>query len=331
MKRFLVASAVAAAVFGAAVPAGADTPLVMYKYDQASSGTSPTTINDTATGTAVNLTAGYGTAGAWTSITAGKGRTYDGTSGSADISGSLASTKVATSLSGITTATMEAVIDTTGDPNGASILSFDTTSIKDLFYISTVSAATHGGTSAIGISYNDAFVGFCPETAVGLHVLHVVADTGQATAANRILCYIDGASVALTSATYPAQNTAVDALGTNYANNRLCVACDGNTTIGLAAIKIYFVALYATVMSSGTVSSHSTALLANNDADPNSSSGTAGKPGMDFGAAPSAWNWAPPPCVTGGASPTRILVEDAPILRREIPYAFGGGFQECSL
>lgn len=241
------------------------TPLVLYKMDQASSGRTPTNVNDTAAGTAVNLPIGYGTATAWTAIGAGDGMSFDGT-GQA-VSGSLSGTKVATALAGATAISIEAVVNTSSAANFAEIFGFQSNAFDDICDISIGGASAQiivNGPSGTHVAFD------CP---LGLHHLLAVIDTTQATAANRILLYVDGSLASVNSSpttpTYPTQNSAIDAGFTNYANNRIVIGCLTSAAAQSFVGPIYFAALYAAALTSGDASSHSTALLANNDADPN--------------------------------------------------------------
>ncbi len=85
------------------------TPLLLYKADEASSGTTPTTVGDSSAGTALPLTITCGTGAAWKSIGAGKGLGWATSGNTGAVSGPLNGTKVETALAGATKATWEIV------------------------------------------------------------------------------------------------------------------------------------------------------------------------------------------------------------------------------
>ncbi len=227
-----------------------------------------TTINDTAPGTAVNGTATLGTGGAWSSIASGKGITF-GTGNAGIVTGSLASTKVATAFSGLKTASIEVRCDLASTGSTETMIYFgDNTGgaagimmQNDFGVVTLYACSTYVNSVDVG---------------TGLHTYHEVVDTTQATAANRVLLYKDASTVSLAGSSYPAQNTAIDVGITNYANNRLSLGCEGAVSINqVASGKIYYGAWYASALSSGTISANHTALASNNDADPNGGASTA--------------------------------------------------------
>lgn len=259
--RRLVAVAVILLASSRAIAA---TPLLLYKMDQASSGTTPTTVTDTSTGTAVNPTINYGSTGAWTSITAGKGQNFDSTSG--DKTGSLSGTKVATALAGATHASIEVVADTTANPGFGEMLGFESNAFDEILTLSTGNASF--GTKVVNLNLNNTVIVAVPAT-LGLHHFLAVVDTTQATAALRAIIYVDGTAPTPSTTAYPAQNATIDAGFTNYANDRIAIGCLTNAGTQEFIGPIYFAALYATTLTSTDATAHSTALLSNNDADPN--------------------------------------------------------------
>lgn len=325
MKRiqtFVVAAALLLSSY-----ASAATPLLLYLMDQASSGTTPTTINDTSTGTALNLTITYGT-GSWTSITSGKGMTFSATSGA--VSGSLSGTKVATATSGATQATWEVVADTSSYTGFNDIAGLQNTSFDDWFSLITGSS----GVNEVGVTGGGGTVWY--DVTPGLHRFQAVYDSTQATNTNRILLYVDGAAATVDSSpfapTYPAQNTAIDTGFTNYANNRVAIGCLVSAGTQSYVGPIYYAALYAAALTSGDATSHNTALSATNgnDANPNGVASTSYN-ALFFA---SQRSWSPPPCmVTSGAgSRYPVYVQDGPLLlRAALPIATTTSFSECTL
>lgn len=238
------------------------TPLLLYLLNEASSGTTPTALLDTATGTAVDLTITYGTS-SYTSIASGNGVNWNGACGA--LSAALNGTKVATALAGATQVTWEVRADFNSVASAEGFAYFGTdTGGSDQFYF-------ENQFGALRLTYAGAFVGdFAGIGISGLHTYTYVADTGDATASNRLKFYIDGVLQTLTGASFPAQNTAVDSGATNYANNRITLATAGIVNNAAPTNgKIYYAALYASALSAADVLANHNALASNNDANPN--------------------------------------------------------------
>lgn len=269
MRRLLRLALVVAALVP--VQAFAATPLLLYKMDQASSGTTPTTITDTSTGTALNLTHTYG-GGSWTSIASGDGLTYTATAGS--VSSALNGTKVATALAGSHKATIEVVADTTSFTGFNQLMGFSATGAQGIFVVVTAGAAVNqvgiGGAAGTAAWF---------DVTPGLHRFLAVQDTDQATAANRLLLYVDGSLAPVDNtpfaASYPTLSAAIDVGFTNYANNQITIGCLTSAAVESFVGPIYYGALYAAALTSGDATSHNTALASNNDADPNAGAAVA--------------------------------------------------------
>jgi hypothetical protein len=241
------------------------TPLLLYLFNEASSGTTPTTVGDTSSGTALNLTITYGT-GTWVSIGGGRGLNYVFTSGA--VSATLSGNKVATALAGITGATLEFVADTTNYTGFNEFGGLNATGSQDVFTV-LCGGAGNNQVGVAGAAGSAAWFDVTP----GLHHFLAVQDNTQATAANRLKLYVDGVLATVNPSpfapTYPTLNQSIDATFTNYANNNFCVGCLTSAGVQSFVGPIYFAALYASPLTSSDASAHSTALLSNNDADPN--------------------------------------------------------------
>lgn len=276
MRRLLVTILAAAVVASASAPASAATVLAGYKMDQASSGTTPTTLTDSGPATTVNPTITYGGTAAWTSITGGKGLTF--TANSCAVSGSLSGTKIAdgtTGLGGATQMTIEIVADTTSAANFGELAGIAATSFDE------VGAMFVGGASGQVCFEAPMNSPVCYDATPGLHVFTGVFDSPNATSTSRNLVYVDGALATVdgspTAAVYPTLNAALDAGATNWANNRLNIGCFVSTAAGQGFVgPIYAVYIYARqALSSTVIAAHATALLAagGNDLDPNAGGG----------------------------------------------------------
>lgn len=198
------------------------TPLVIYLFNEAASGTTPTSVLDSSTGTALNLAITYGTS-SWATIGAGRGLNFGGTCGA--ISAALNGTKVATALAGITGVSCEAVVNTASYTGFNTIFGFqDAGGTNDIFVLLTGSS----GADQVGVAGAGGTAAWFDVTP-GLHHLLAVQDTSQAVAADRLKLYVDGVRATVNPSpfapSYPTLNQAIDAGFTNYANNRIAAGC----------------------------------------------------------------------------------------------------------
>ncbi len=237
----------------------APTPLLLYLLNEASSGTTPTTVNDTSFGTPLNLTQSGAT---WTSIPAGDGLDFSGVNSGA-LSTAIAGTKVDTGLAGCTKATWEVVAnrDTNNDYNTLAAISGERVNGQFVVVISV--------TSAFDVYWADAYCGSLDISALsaGAHVFTVAVDTTQATGSDRVKLYVDGTFFGSYSLP-PAQNTAISTTSPLFA----AIACPAYIGIDqMFTGPEYYAALYANsfVPSPSAILSNATTLLANNDANPN--------------------------------------------------------------
>lgn len=238
------------------------TPLWLAKIDSPSSGT-VSTIVDSSTGTAVNLTC---TSVTGTSIASGVGASFGSSSGA--VSGSLSGTKIATALAGATRCTLEGEFDTTSDAGFMDMLGLQATSFDDFCSMFTGSS----GASRVAIAAAGGIVYYT--VTPGRHRFLAVIDTPQATNTNRFTLYVDGSAATVDSGvtpSWPAQNAAIDTGFTNWANNRLTIGCLISAGVQSFQGPAYIAALYSSALTSTDATGHNTAIAANNDADPNSS------------------------------------------------------------
>ena len=244
------------------------TPLLLYVMNEAASGTTPTNVLDSSSGTAVNLPITYTGTSAWTSAGGGRGLTIQGATGGGTWckSASLSGSKVDTALAGTTKCTLEFVVTASGTPaNFEEIGGWNNPGVDDgvtLFRdnannkLQVWSLLNGDGTqmaeSSAGLS-------------AGRHVIHVVIDTTQATAANRVKIYVDGTDVT-TSTSAPTQNSTL-VVGARF----FVLGDDPSHTFGtnMWTGTIWYAALYAAALTAGEVSTNSTALTSNDDANPN--------------------------------------------------------------
>ena len=240
------------------------TPLLIYKYAEASSGTGPSAILDTSSGTALNATITYGASGQWTSIGAGRGLNFGGTATS--VTGSLSGTKVQTALGGATAVTVEWCID-----SALSSSTYDSyLEIVDGSSTHVVSMTVNhsqGGlifSAAEGAFPNDCLIK-CTIPTSGVLVIHVVVDSTQATAGNRVKVYVNGSLQSITIVDQIGLNAALDA-GFNWSTATLTMGAVGAAPQGVT----YEGLIYASALNSTEVAAHATSIAANNDADPNS-------------------------------------------------------------
>jgi len=260
---------VAAAVLLVCVSGGASfgaTATVQHRMTE----TTGTSLADSGPATTIPLTLTVGS-GAFSSITAGKGFTF-AANACAD-SGSLASSKLANTSTGVASATqltLEVVLDTTNATAFDQIYGFSNSTFDE-------SCALYmGSTGTNQICFEcPAGAAVCYDQTPGFHVLYAIYDSPNATSSSRNLLYIDNVLATVnttpTAAVYPTLNAAADAGFTNWANQRLDIGCYVSTAVAQGFVgPIYYAATYARyVFTSGDRSSHYTALVANNDADPN--------------------------------------------------------------
>lgn len=241
------------------------TPLALYLFNEASSGTAPTSIADTSAGTAVNLTPHYTGTAAWSSITAGNGLTY-GTDENSGCSTAAGANKIQAALSGSTTMTWEFVMDYIGASHNALICDVNDLTSAQVAGIYTGNNGGGNGTQwEMWSDFSDPNPNFIFSVPTGVTVVHLIFDSANATAADRGRLYYNGV-----------RQTPTGGTTTTIPQNRTLV-CNSSSVILLAHSgdtfsprgTYYYMALYSAALSGADITANSTALLANNDANPN--------------------------------------------------------------
>lgn len=220
--------------------------IVSLLLDDASSGTSPASTSDTA-GDVGSFAIDFNS-GSWTSIAAGNGLNLLAAAGECEaaISGTVLDANfgdfftyewVGSWNSG--DASLAVQIEGTGGYycviTGSFVRFYDN---ADTF----IAAANHGGLTT------------------GVYCFQVAWDSNQGTVTDRIKFWIDGVSFTCVDVAIPAQGTDLDF--TSATNCRI-----GSNKNGSG--DCYNVGLYSTVLTNTEASDNATALLADNDADPN--------------------------------------------------------------
>lgn len=236
----------------------------LWLYDEASSGTTPTTVADSLA-SPVDLTITYGAGGAWTSIAAGNGLS-EGAAAATHAQSATGQNATKLACLGTTTWTIEIVISlpfsgtdrvffscNDADTNAATVTlaSFWQTGNKLTIYLDQISFA--GTFDVSGLSS-------------GAHVVHVVYDSTQATAADRLKLYIDGTVRTLTveGGSLPTQNSSQSM----FSGSRISAGSYAAGAFPYLDGEIYEAAIADHAADATECSDRSTALLSNNDADP---------------------------------------------------------------
>lgn len=235
------------------------TTIARYLFNEASTGTTPTTVADSS-GNGNNLTITYNSNANWTSVGAGNGLDFTAApittnSAKAEISDISANGTIGSSLDGVTQCSFIAVIDVdAGSASGARIFQLGTD--------------TGNGELALVEGEFDLFVRIDGNTAatfpqlsgLGLQVVACVIDTTEAVQADRVKVWYDNvqqtAIVTDTAlnATIDANNSSFDfVLGNRPSANR---NFDG---------KMYYFELFSDKLTAQEISDSATALAADND------------------------------------------------------------------
>ena len=242
------------------------TLLGEWLFNEAASGTAPTSILDYSAGTAVNLTPTYTSTAAWSAIGAGRGLGL-GTLGTAGaLSAALGTNKIQSGINGGKLLTWEVVINYAGFPGGQG-----GSTICDIG--DAASGAQMGVYSSsddtkweIWISNNGTVMnGTITKPSAGTHVFHLVVDTNQATFAGRLVAYVDGSAVTVTSTGGLAQNTTLSVVSTS----KVCVGFAVTSDFGSNG-TVYYLAVWNEALSAATVAQRALTLKGNNDLDPSS-------------------------------------------------------------
>ena len=236
------------------------TSIARYLLDEASTGTTPTTVVD-GTGNGNGLTITYSGDATWTSVGAGNGLDYTATpittnSAKAELTDVANNGTIGSSLASVTECSFLAVVDVdAGSSSGARIFQIGTSTgngelalVEDAFE----TVVRIGGSTAAT---------FAPLAGLGVTVVACVIDTTEALAADRVKVWYDG--VAKTPNTSPVSlNATIDA------NNSSFSMCLGNRPSANRNFdgKFYYFELFSDKLTSGEVTDSNTNLSADNDA-----------------------------------------------------------------
>jgi hypothetical protein len=235
-----------------------------WLFDEASSGTGPTTADDDVA-SPVNLTITYGATSAWSAIAAGNGLTGNNTAQRLRaVSANLSGTKIGTALHGLKKLALEFVY--TGAPVSGQvfipvIIAGDALATFPFVFLMVES----GGNVNVemygtGIATGDTIGFINAVTLASPTVIRIDIDTSQAVAADRIKVWFNGAAQTITSPAVIQDATfsiaADDKLYTHGING-------GFGEDGIIG-SVYYLSLDNVVPSAD----NSTALLASNDTDP---------------------------------------------------------------
>ena len=236
-------------------------PIVQWDFREGSG----TTANDRAPGTAQNVTLTPGASGAWDTSGGANKTGYNFAGTASGITGLLTSTKVQTAFAGATTATLEFAID-----SAASTSTYD-----EYFKLQDGSGNgiigitvnhSQGGllmSASEGSSPNDGSLKYAIATS-GIIIGHMVVDSTQATAANRVRLYIAGSAVTPTIVNQLGLNAALDQ-GVNWSTVRANFGEAG----ALIGGKVRYLCLYGGAGTAAEVAANAANLANNDDADPN--------------------------------------------------------------
>ncbi len=231
------------------------TPLVRYYLDEAASGQSPTTVEDSEA-SPVDLTLTLdGANPSFTSAATGRGLHWstEGSAGAA-VSVALGGTKLEGSGTNLT---VEFVLDATGSTTG------------NIVWLIARNGVFQG---PLGIYTNDATVSFLYFNSIvrtwprqsGRRVYHLVFQSGEAVDADRCRLYEGGALVS------PSSSSSITG-GANWVIASDAIMLLGsNGSLATAAFKgkLYYLALYTAALGGAEITSQSAALATNDDSTP---------------------------------------------------------------
>lgn len=241
--------------------------IAAYKFDEASSGTTPTTAADSVA-SPVNLAVTYAGAGAWTSVTAGKGlNCVGGTKAVATAFG----TKLATAISGSLTWAIEMVCSFPLADSGEVLGVWGSNPTYPLLHF-------QGNDQVAYYSSGNEIIEWTQTGLTGPHAVTHVWDSAQVTANNRFRVYIDGVQVPDNVSGFMTLNKTVSlASGDKLSVGQVEAGCPSGSAI-------YWLAVANHAPATVEVLSRATALLANNDADPGGGGGSTSSPAESAGA-----------------------------------------------
>lgn len=242
------------------------TPLFLYKFNEAASGTTPTTLVDSAA-SPLNAALTYSTGSAWTTNAGGDALTPGSSAGGVGAAGFLVTgvSKLRTALNGAKQISYEAqefVTSLTTGNDGVSLLYCDTNGTVDVFGLDRIGPTSLNGyaiatnTAADGDNETkiaNAQTGYC--------VVQAIIDTSLAS--NRRKLFINGFLVGQDSNNVTQNTTFVFAGGAG--TERLF----GALPVPSGSYNQGFAAIYASALTASNCLSNALRLFANNDSDPN--------------------------------------------------------------
>jgi hypothetical protein len=232
-----------------------------YFMNEAGSGTSPTDLIDASgVATLVDLPITYNSLAYFTAGT-GKGLDWTSNVSSGRATTTLLSGKLWTIFNAQTKFTIEQVIDIDSfDASGSFVYSMGGTGAYSPFAVYSV-----GTGGDLGVWFNDGTtsneIKFAPILdAIGRSVMHIVWDSTQTNAIDRLVVYVDGVKYLATSGTMPALNSTLAVVSTSRVTigNR---ATDSRSIDG----RISYTAVYNDAFTEGNVNYNTTSLLLNDD------------------------------------------------------------------
>lgn len=233
------------------------TPLLLYKFNEASSGTAPTTVADSAA-TPANLTITYGGGAAWTTDAGGAAYT-PGTAGVCEIIGVSKFRSAFVGAKQVSFEFQENVVSlTTGTDTTSPLFIFD--NLGDLFgvdrqttnyYVATNTAANGDQETPIATA------------STGYKVCQAVIDTSLASQRRKF--YING-FLAGSDVTNVTQNTTFVASGTL---GQETVHAAASNAAASGSFDMGFAAVYASALTGADCLAHALRLFADTDSDPN--------------------------------------------------------------
>lgn len=238
--------------------------LAQYLFDEAASGTTPSTVVDSVGSADLSIT--YNSNGAWTSIAAGNG--FDFTAAALSATGAIIRSAggVLSGLQSQTEASVTLVIDFDSiGAGGCRGFHFGSTAGAGYFHLTFNDqySCVFGWADeddAGNPQYNTAAYSDVNLTASGVKIFHVVVDTTQAVADDRVKIYMDGSLLTFLD-TNIEQNTAIPTISSSH---YLTVGNDGNNSNGFDG-RIYYFELGSGQLTGSQISNSITALLSDND------------------------------------------------------------------
>lgn len=241
--------------------------IARYLLGEAASGTTPTSVADSV-GSA-NLAITYNSNGNWTSIAAGNG--FDFTAAALSASGAIlrSSAGVFSALDGATEGSFTLLVDFDSvGAGGCRGFHFGSASGAGYFHLTfndpySCAFGWADEDAAGSPQYNTASYSSATLTSSGVKVFHVVVDTTQAVADDRVKIYMDGSLLTFID-TNIEQNTAIPAIS---ASHYFTLGNGGSNSAGFDG-RIFFFEVGTGQLTGTQISDSVTALLADNDTDP---------------------------------------------------------------